>query len=130
MSDRYFFDKRVIKRTFGKYAIIFLISFLPLVIFNMLVGRIIKERWLMVTLDTIILLGFVLIGNMIAKRIFEKKDAKLNAKIKEREELKKRKRQILEDSYKIIRENKKKDKNAPEVIEIDDKATKHRRKTK
>lgn len=122
MRSRYFFDKRDMKRGFAKYGIIFLISFFPLILFNIFAYNHIKIRWVIVMLDCIILLVFVVIGNHIAKKIFEKKDAKLAAKQKAREEMNKRKNQILEDSYKRIREEKKKakEKQADDVIVVEE----------
>ena len=122
MRSRYFFDKRDMKRGFAKYGIIFLISFIPLVLFNVFAYTYINIRWVIVLLDCIILLVFVVVGNHIAKKIFEKKDAKLAAKQKARDEMKKRKNQILEDSYKRIREEKKKikEKQAEAVIEVEE----------
>ena len=110
------------KRGFAKYGIIFLISFIPLIFFNVFAYTYINIRWIIVLLDCVILLVFVVIGNHIAKKIFDKKDAKLAAKQKAREEMKKRKNQILEDSYKRIREEKKKakEKQAEDVIEIEE----------
>ena len=99
--------------SFLKYLIIFGIGFLPLVGFNMLVSPYL-DNWLVILLDCVIMLTIVLVGNLIAKRIFERKDAKLQAKIKEREELQKRKKQILEDSYKAIRRQKQENKSAKE----------------
>lgn len=107
MADRYFFDKRDWKRRWGKYGIIFLISFLPVVGFNLLLSDYLGADWLVILLDCILLLGFVAIGNAIANKIFEKKDAKLERLRKEREELEERKKQIMEDSYKRKREEKK-----------------------
>lgn len=106
MSNRYFFDKRDWKRRFIKYGIIFLISFVPLVLFNMLLSPYIKERWLIILIDCVILLVFVWIGNMIANKIFERRDARFERLRKEREEQEERKKQILEDSYKRKREEK------------------------
>ena len=45
------------------------------------------------------------------EKYFDKKDRKLQARIKEREDLQKMKKQILEDSYKRKREQKTKDKS-------------------
>ena len=108
MSDRYFFDKRDWKRRFAKYGIIFLLSFLPLVTFNIYCSDFLKHSWLVILVDCLILLIFVVIGNLIANRIFEKKDRKLERLRKEREELEARKKQILEDSYKKKRLEKQK----------------------
>ena len=110
MSE-YFFDKRKLKRSFAKYGIIFLISFVPVVLFNLYVGTLINGRGWVIFLDCIIMLMFVVVGNIIANRIFDKKDRKLQAKIREREKLQEMKKQILEDSYKAKREKKKADKD-------------------
>lgn len=107
MANRYFFDKRDMKRGFAKYGIIFLISFVPILLFNIFVGGYLKAEWLVVLLDCVFLLVFVVIGNHIANKIFERKDKKLEARRKAREEMNARKKQILEDSYKRIREEKK-----------------------
>ena len=68
-------------QTFLKYLTIFGLGFIPLVAFNVLVSAYL-DNWLVIFLDCVIMLTIALIGNLIAKRIFEKKDAKLNAKIK------------------------------------------------
>ncbi len=112
------------KRSFGKYGIIFLISFIPVICFNIFVGKYLgDQRWLIIFLDCTILLLFTAIGNAIAKKIFEKKDAKLAARIKEREALKAKKEHILEDSYKRKREEKAKaklDKQKTEVVKTEE----------
>lgn len=118
MNDSYFFDKRKMKRGFGKYAIIFLISFVPMILFNIYVGKYL-QNWLVILLDCVILLIFVCIGNMISKRIFERKDAKLEAKRKEREELNKRKKIILEESYKAKRTKKQQEKEQSRNIDTE-----------
>ena len=110
MSNRYFFDKRDWKRRFIKYGIIFLISFFPLVLFNIYCSDFLKHNWLVILVDCIILLVFVVIGNMIANKIFEKKDRKLERLRKEREEIETRKQQIMQDSYKKKRAEKEKQK--------------------
>jgi len=117
MSE-YFFDKRKLKRSFAKYGIIFLISFVPVVLFNLYVGTLINGRGWVIFLDCIIMLVFVVIGNIIANRIFDKKDRKLQAKIREREKLQEMKRQILEDSYKAKREKKKAEKEKVNTKEV------------
>lgn len=105
----YLFDKRKRKRTFIKYLIIFAISFVPVVLFNVYVAKNL-DNWLVIFLDAMIILVFVLIGNVIANRIFDKKDRKLQAKIKEREQLQKAKEEILKQSYKAKRDKKLKEK--------------------
>ena len=112
MSNKgYFFDKR--KRSFIKYLIIFGIAFVPVVGFNILVNQHL-DKWLVIFLDCVIILSIAMVGNVIASRYYAKKDAKLNAKIKEREELNKRKQKILEDSYKLKRMKKQEEKQTKE----------------
>ena len=82
--DRYFFDKRDWKRRFVKYGIIFGISFLPIVLFNIYCSSFFDKRWLLIFVDSVILLVLVVIGNYIADKIFKKKDAELEKKQKER----------------------------------------------
>jgi amino acid permease len=112
MTDRYFFDKRDWKRKFIKYGIICAISFFPIVLFNMYCSQFINKHWLLIFIDSVILLVFVVIGNNIANKIFEKKDAKLEKRKKERQELLAKKKKIMEDSYKKIREEKASKKNS------------------
>lgn len=104
--DRYIFDKRDWKRRFIKYGIIFGISFLPIVLFNIYCSKYFEKRWLLIFVDSVMLLVFVMIGGAIANKIFEKKDRALEKKQKEREALKLQKRKIMEDSYKKIRAEK------------------------
>lgn len=123
MRDRYFFDKRDWKRRFVKYGLIFLISFVPIVLFNVYCSDYIDNDALVVFLDCIFLLIFVVIGNIIANKIFARKDAKLERLRRERDELEERKKQIMEDSYKRKRAEKEKakaEKNADPVIVVED----------
>ena len=125
MANRYFFDKRDMKKGFLKYFIIFLVAFVPMVLFNMFVLKYISHKWLRVLIDCVILLVFVVIGNILANKIYERKDAKLKARIKAREEMESRKKKILEDSYKKKREEKLKKKAEVSVqdeivIEVED----------
>ena len=106
MADRYFFDKRDWKRRLTKYGIIFGISFLPIVLFNIYCSRYFDKRWLLIFVDSVILLVFVVIGNYFANKIYDKKDAELEKKQKERKILQEKKKKIMEDSYKKIREEK------------------------
>lgn len=103
MENRYLFDKRDWKRRFIKYGIIFAISFFPIVILNIHCSKYFEKRWLLVFVDSMVLLIFVVIGNYFATKIFDKKDAKLERKQKERRELQQKKIKIMEDSYKKIR---------------------------
>lgn len=121
MRDKYFFDKREWKRRWAKYGIIFLISFFPIVLFNYFCSGYLGSQGLVIFLDCVLLLLFVAIGNGIASKIFEKRDAKLDRLRREREEIEERKRQIMEDSYKKKREEKQKakeEKGAEPVVEL------------
>ena len=109
----YFFDKRKRKRSTLKYLVIFLIAFVPVVLFNIYILKGL-DNWLVILIDTSIILLFVLVGNVIANRIFEKKDAKLEAKIREREKMQEKKNLILEQSYKAKRNKKLEEKKAKE----------------
>jgi len=113
-NNEYFFDKRKRKRSLIKYILIFGIAFGPVVGFNILVNAYL-DNWLVILLDCVIILTIAVIGNIIAAKIFERKDAKLNAKIREREELQKRKQQIMEDSYKAKRKKKQEDKQSKQT---------------
>lgn len=126
MGNSYFFDKRKLKRNFIRYGIIFLVSFIPLVLFNIYVGAILNNRALVIFLDCVILLVCVAIGNYFLNKYFAKKDAKLDARIKERELLKERKKLILEESYsrkrqgKIEKKANKKDENLEDnIVDVD-----------
>ena len=110
MANRYFFDKRDMKRGGFKYLIIFLIAFVPAILFNIFVGKYIEQRWLIILIDCVLILAIVAIGNHVAYRIFNKKDRILEAKIKAREEMEERKRQILEESYNLKRLEKQRQK--------------------
>ena len=134
MSDSYLFDKRRMKRGFIKYGIIFLISFVPLVLFNIYIGSLISANWVVVFLDCVILLVFVVIGSSIANKIFAKQDAKRDARIRERESINRKKQQVMEASYKKKRLEKqstkqKETKSNVEIIEPDVKKTKNSKKT-
>ena len=122
MADRYFFDKRDWKRRLIKYGIIFLISFFPIVLFNIYCSDYIGKDWLVVLIDCLFLLVFVVLGNMIATKVYEKKDAKLERLRKEREKIEARKKQIMEDSYKKkrIEKQKLKDENKNNTVEVND----------
>ena len=109
MSE-YFFDKRKLKKSLIKYLIIFMISFVPVVLFNIYIGTLIGGRGWVIFIDCVIMLVFVVIGNVIADRIFAKQERRLQARIKERERLQEMKKKILEDSYKAKREKKKSNK--------------------
>ena len=121
MGNSYFFDKRKLKRNFIKYGIIFLISFVPLVLFNIYVGALLESQALVIFLDCVILLVFVTIGNHFLNKYFAKKDAKKDARIRERELLKERKKLILEESYMKKRQEKlekktiKKEEDSPDI---------------
>lgn len=110
MSE-YLFDKRKVKRLIFKYVIIFIVALIPTMAFNFLMSDKINNYAIMVFLDCVIMLVVVIIGKILMEKYFDKKDRKLQAKIKEREDLQKMKKQILEDSYKRKREQKTKEKS-------------------
>ena len=133
MRDRYFFDKRDWKRRFAKYGIIFLISFIPIVLFNVYCGDLLGKRWLVIFLDCVFLLVFVCIGNIIANKIFDKIDAKYDRLRREREAVEEQKKKIMEDSYKRKRAEKEKqksdkNKNTEVVINVVEKEGKSSKK--
>ena len=99
-----------------------MVAFVPVVLFNIYVAKGL-ENWLVIFLDVILLLAFVWAGNMIAKKIFEKKDAKLEAKIRAREEMQKQKQMILEQSYKAKRQKKENLKKNKENLKEEENAT-------
>lgn len=123
MSNRYFFDKRDWKRRTVKYGIILLLSFFPIVIFNIYCSDYIGKDWLVILIDCLLILGFVVIGNVIMEKIYAKKDAKLERLRKERDEAEARKKQILEESYKKKRSNKKQNKQSTSGENIDKEST-------
>lgn len=128
--DRYFFDKRDWKRRFFTYIIIALVAFVPLVAFNVVCSKYLNSNALVIFLDCVILLVFVILGNMIAKKIFERKDAKLERLRKEREEIEKRKQQIMKDSYARKREEKQAKKNQKEEVVVEVETPKTTKKTR
>ena len=95
--NEYMFDKRKRKRSLLKYLVIFLIAFVPVVLLNVYVFKNLRSE-LTIFLDSLILLAFALVGNIIAGKYFAKKDAKLAKKIEAREEMQQRKNEILEQS--------------------------------
>jgi hypothetical protein len=105
MSE-YIFDKRKIKRLVFKYLVVFIIALIPTLAFNFLLGDKLNNYTLTVFIDCVIMLTIVLIGKIIIEKYFDSKDKKLHAKQKEREQLQKMKKQILEDSYKKKRNEK------------------------
>ena len=121
MADKYFFDKREWKKKFIKYGVIFGISFLPIVLFNIYCSQYFNKRWLLIFVDCVLILICFVIGNYFANKIIEKKELKLERRQKERRVLQEQKKKIMEDSYKKIRAekaNKKlnKSKSSDEVI--------------
>ena len=107
-NNGYIFDKRKRKRQFIKILILFFIGFIPTVIFNILVSRYITKDWLIILLDCIIIVAIVLPFNKLLDNHYAKKDENLSKKVKARQEMEERKKQILEDSYKRKRQEKEK----------------------
>ena len=117
--DRYFFDKRDWKRRFITYLIIALVAFVPLVAFNVVCSEYINSNALVILLDCVILLVFVIFGNMIAKNIFERRDAKFERLRKEREEIQRRKQQIMQNSYAKKRQERQVKKKEKDDVEVE-----------
>ena len=112
-NNRYFFDKRDWKKRILKYIICAIVSFIPIVLFNVYVGNKLGSSWLVILIDCAFLLLVFAVGNLILDRVFDRKEAKIARLRKEREELEARKKKILEDSYKqkrIEKERAKKEK--------------------
>lgn len=105
-NNGYYFDKRKRKRKFTKILILFLLGFFPTVLFNIFVGRYIPQRWLVIFLDCVLLLAIILPFNKLLDNHYNKKDRELEKKIKARQEMEERKKQILENSYKKKRQEK------------------------
>jgi len=110
MSNTYYFDKRKRKRKFAKISILFVLGFIPTVIFNIFVGKYLDKQWLIIFLDCVILLAIILPMGKLIDKYFEKKDNELAKKVKARQELEEQKKKILEDSYKKKRQEKAKKK--------------------
>ena len=116
MSDKYLFDKRKRKRKFLKILILFLLGFFPTIIFNILVARHIKYNWLVIFLDCVILLAIIMPFGRLIDKYYAKKDEAIDRKVKARKEMEERKKLILENSYKKIREEKKQKKAVKEDL--------------
>ena len=113
--DTYLFDKRVMKKNVTKFLLSCLAAFPILLVFNILTSDLF-EFWVSVILDSVILLVFVLAGNSIADKAFDKAKRKrarirgehdllVDRKQKAIEESKK-KQEAMQNSYKKIREEK------------------------
>ena len=101
MDDRYFFDKRVMKKAFIKYGIIFLIA-LPILLFANYFLNDYLSFWLVVLIDAVIVLTIILIAQLI-----------INAFVRYREEHPKKE--------KIKKPKTIKTKNNESEIEVNDK---------
>lgn len=99
-NDRYFFDKRDWKKRILKYVICVIVSFIPIVLFNVYVGNKLNSSWLVILIDCAFLLLVFSVGNLLLDKLFDRKEARIARLRKEREELEARKKKILEDSYK------------------------------
>ncbi len=65
MDDRYFFDKRVMKKAFKKYGLIFLFAIPILVVVNYFLNKAIKNLWLVVLIDVVIVFAIILVFQLI-----------------------------------------------------------------
>lgn len=64
MSDKYIFDKRVMKKVLLKYGIIFLIAFPILLFTNYYLNKVMKF-WLVILVDVVITLFIIFIAQLI-----------------------------------------------------------------
>lgn len=69
MDDRYIFDKRVMKKAFLKYGLIFLFAIPVLIGVNYFLNKAIKNMWLVVLIDVVIVFAIILIFQLIINAI-------------------------------------------------------------
>lgn len=74
MQDRYFFDKRYIKRGFKKYGIMCLICLPILVAVNFLLKDL-STGWV-IFIDVVLALGIIIVLDLVVTKIEGKKDEK------------------------------------------------------
>lgn len=73
MEERYFFDKRVMKRIFIKYGIMALCIFPVLAVTNYFLNKVL-DFWVTVVVDITILLFYVFIVEVIINAIKKRKE--------------------------------------------------------
>lgn len=96
--DRYFLDKRVVKKTFLKYGIMFLIALPLLIVFNVFCDQI--GFWWTVVVDMCIIGFVVVIGELLLIKIKNKREAK-------QQELDEEKRRLAKEVLKKHKQEKK-----------------------
>ena len=65
MDDKYIFDKREMKKAFKKYGLIFLFAIPVLIGVNYFLNKAIKNIWLVVLIDVVIMFAIILIVQLI-----------------------------------------------------------------
>lgn len=97
MEDRYFFDKRVMKKLLIKYGIMFLCLFPVLIVVNYFLNQVL-DFWVTIIIDVTLILLVVFVVELILNKIKQKKENEEQIKddriIKKAEEIKKRKQNI------------------------------------
>lgn len=97
MEDRYFFDKRVMKKLLIKYGIMFLCLFPVLIVVNYFLNQVL-DFWVTIIIDVTLILLVVFVVELILNKIKQKKENEEQIKddriIKRAEEIKKRKQNI------------------------------------
>ena len=73
MEDRYFFDKRVMKKILLKYGIMFLCVFPVLVLINYFLNKVV-EYWVTIIIDVTFILLVLFVVQLIENKIKENKE--------------------------------------------------------
>lgn len=77
MEERYFFDKRVMKKILIKYGIIFACLFPVLIVLNYFLNQVLNF-WITVVIDCVVVLFVLFIIEAIINKIKEAKQAREN----------------------------------------------------
>lgn len=85
-KDRYIFDKRVMKKIFFKYGLIFLFAFPILIVINYYLNQIINNIWPVVLVDMVVVFAIILVVQIISNAVAKRKDNSLNQKKNSKEE--------------------------------------------
>lgn len=72
MNDRYLFDKRILKKRFKKYGLMFLLILPFIIAFNVLMNGLI-DNGIIILLDIIIILMLILVCEIALKKIANRK---------------------------------------------------------
>lgn len=119
MDDRYFFDKRVMKKAFIKYGLIFLFAIPVLVVANYFLNQAIKNMWLVVLIDIVITFAILLIFQLIINAIKQyeinhPKQEKVKSKKKDKDQIVVKAEIVEKDNKKTNKKTTVKDKNKEE----------------